>query len=170
MNVMTSERMYTVPEVAQFFGITQQAVRQRIIEGKLEASKVRVKGVAREYRISAEAIQEHYDLTDAEMRRLAKEMVHYRVGFMGWGLGLPFPHYQPEHSSYDRAVAEAKRVLEILPQFREDNADMEQWLPVKFPEEPDKAIVYPDPFDLVKSRTDLQNPTVEIISGAEQRQ
>ena len=47
---------------------------------------------------------------------------------------------------------------------------MEQWLPVKFPKEPDKAIVYPDPFDLVESRTDLQHPTVEIINGAEQRQ
>jgi len=167
---MTQERKYTVPEVAQFFGITQQAVRQRIVEGKLEASKVRVKGAAREYRIRAEAIQEHYDLTDAEMRRLAKEMVRYRVGFIGWSLGLPFPDYQSEHSTYDRAVAEAKRVLGILPQFREENAEMEQWLPVKFPKEPDKAIVYPAPFDLVESRTDLQHPTVEIISGAEQRQ
>ena len=110
---MTDERMYTVPEVAQFFGITPQAVRQRIIEGRLEASKVRVKGVAREYRISAEAIQEHYDLSDAEMRRLAKEVVRYRVGFMGWGLGLPFPDHQSEHSTQERAVAEAKRVLAI---------------------------------------------------------
>ena len=81
--MMTEERMYTVPEVARFFGITPQAVRQRIIEGRLEASKVRVKGVAREYRISAEAIQEHYELSDAEMRQLAREGVRYRVGFMG---------------------------------------------------------------------------------------
>ena len=50
---MTEERMFTVPEVARFFGITPQAVRQRIVEGRLEAYKVRVKGVAREYRISA---------------------------------------------------------------------------------------------------------------------
>lgn len=167
---MTKERMYTVPEVAQFFGITPQAVRQRIVDGRLEASKVRVKGVAREYRISAEAIQEHYDLTDAEMRRLAKEMVRYRVGFMGWGLGLPFPDYQSEHSTYDKAVAEANRVLAVLPQFREENAEMEQWLPVKFPKGPDKAIVYPDPFDLVKHGMNLEHPTVEIIDGAEQPQ
>ena len=52
---------------------------------------------------------------------------------MGWGLGLPFPDYQPEHSSYDRVVSEAKRVLGVLPHFRKENAEMEQWLPVKFP-------------------------------------
>ncbi len=166
---MTQERMYTVSEVAQFFGITTQAVRQRIVEGRLEASKVRVKGVAREYRISAEAIREHYELTDAEMKRLANEVVRYRVGFMGWGLGLPFPDYQSEHSTYDKAVAEAKRVLAILPQFREDNREIEHWLPVKFPKEPDKAIVYPDPFDLVKHRMGLEHPTVEVIDDAEQR-
>ena len=165
----TEERMYTVPEVAQFFGITQQAVRQRILEGRLEASKVRVKGIAREYRICAEAIQEHYELSDAEMKRLASDVVRYRVGFMGWGLGLPFPHYEPEHSTYDKAVAEAKRVLAILSQFREENAEMEQWLPVKFPKEPDKAIVYPDPFDFVKHGMGLEHPTVEVIDGAEQR-
>ena len=165
---MTDERMYTVPEVAQFFGITQQAVRQRIVEGRLEASKVRVKGAAREYRIRAEAIQEHYGLSDAEMKRLAKEMVRYRVGFMGWGLGLPFPDYQSEHSTYDGAVSEAKRVLAVLPQFREANAGMEQWLPVQFPKEPDKAIVYPDPFDFVKHGMALEHPTVEIINGGEQ--
>ena len=162
--------MFTVPEVAQFFGITPQAVRQRIVEGRLEALKVRVKGAARAYRISAEAIQEHYDLTEAEMGRLAKEMVRYRVGFMGWGLGFPFPDYQSEHSTYDKAVAEANRVLAILPQFREENAEMEHWLPVKFPKEPDKAIVYPDPFDLVNHGMDLEHPTVEIIDSAEQPQ
>ena len=32
---MTDERMFTVPEVARFFGITPQAVRQRIVEGRL---------------------------------------------------------------------------------------------------------------------------------------
>ena len=167
---MAKERMYTVPEAAQFFGITPQAVRQRIVEGRLEASKVRVKGVAREYRISAEAIQEHYDLTDAEMRQLAKDVVRYRVGFMGWGLGLPFPNYEPEHSSHDRAVSEAKRVLAILPQFREENAEMEEWLPTKFPREPDKAFIYPHLFDLAESGMDIEHPTVEIIDGVEQRQ
>ena len=86
---MTDERMFTVPEVARFLGITPQAVRQRIVEGRLRASKVRVKGIAREYRISGEAIQEHYDLCDADMRRLTSETVRYRVGFMGWGHGLP---------------------------------------------------------------------------------
>ena len=165
--MLTEERMYTVPEVARFFGITPQAVRQRIIEGRLEASEVRVKGVAREYRISAEAIQKHYGLSDAEMRQLAREGVRYRVGFMGWGLGLPFPGYQSEHSTYDKAVAEAKRVLAILPQFREENAEMEQWLPVRFPTGPDKAIVYPDPFDLVRFRTDIGHPTVKIIDAVE---
>ena len=128
---------------------------------------MRVKGIAREYRISGEAIQEHYDLSDADMRRLASETVRYRVGFMGWGLGLPFPDYQSEHSTYDKAVAEAKRVLAILPQFREKNAEMEQWLPVKFPKKPDKAIIYPDPFDFVKQGMKLEHPTVEIIDAVE---
>ena len=166
---MTQERMFTVPEVAQFFGITPQAVRQRIVEGRLEAEKVRVKGAAREYRISAEAIQEHYDLTDAEMKQLASDMVRYRVGFMGWGLGLPFPDYQDAHSTYDEAVAEAKRVLAMLPQFRDENEAVEQWLPVNFPKEPDKAIVYPDPFDCAKFGMDFEHSTVEVIDGAEQR-
>ena len=165
--MMTSERMYTVSEVAQFFGITPQAVRQRIVEGRLEASKVRVKGAAREYRISAEAIREHYELTDAEMKRLANEKVRYRVGFMGWGLGLPFPDYQSEHPTYDRAVNEAKRVLAVLPLFREENAEMERWLPVKFPKEPDKAIVYPDPFDCARFGMDFEHSTVKIIDGVE---
>ena len=39
------------------------------------------------------------------MRRLADETGRYRVGFMGLGLGLPFPGYQPEHPTYDRAMA-----------------------------------------------------------------
>ena len=129
-----------MPEVARFFGITPQAVHQRIVEGRLEACKVRVKGIAREYRISAEATKEHYD-----MKRLVSETVRYRVGFMGWGLGLSFPAYQQEHLTYDRAVAEAKRVLAVLHRFREENAEMERWLPAGFPAEPDKAIVYPTP-------------------------
>ena len=164
---MANERKYTVPEVAQFFGITPQAVRQRIVDGRLKASKVRVKGVAREYRISAEAIRDHYDLSDAEMKQLASDVVRYRVGFMGWGLGLPFPDYQDEHSTYDGAVTEAKRVLAILTQFRDENAAVEQWLPVKFPKEPDKAIVYPDPFDCARFGMDLENSRVEVIDGAE---
>ena len=164
---MIDERMFTVPEVARFFGITPQAVRQRIVEGRLKASKVRVKGIAREYRISGQAIQEHYDLSDADLRRLASETVRYRVGFMGWGLGLPFPVYQPEHSTYDKAVAEAKRVLAVLPRFREENAEMEHWLPVKFPKKPDKAIIYPDPFDFVKHGMKLEHPTVEIVDAVE---
>lgn len=167
---MTTERMYTVSEVAQFFGITPQAVRQRIVEGRLEASKVRVKGAAREYRISAEAIREHYELTDDEMKRLANEMVRYRVAFKGWGIGLPFPDHQSEHFTYEKAVAEAKRVLAILPQFREENAEMERRLPVKFPKEPDKAIVYPAPFDFRKRGMNLEHRGFGIINGAEQRQ
>ena len=166
---MTDERLFTVPEVARFFGITPQAVRQRILEGRLEASKVRVKGVAREYHISARAIQEHYDLSDAEMKRLSQEAVRYRVGFMGWGLGLPFPNYRDEHPTYDSAVAEAKRVLSILPRFREENAEMEQWLRVEFPAEPDKAIVYPHPFDNVKHGKVFEHPGVRIIDGVESR-
>ena len=167
MNGITSERMFTVPEVARFFGITPQAVRQRIVEGRLQASKVRVKGIAREYRISGEAIQEHYDLSDADMRRLASETVRYRVGFMGWGLGLPFPAYQPEHPTYDKAVAEAKRVLAVLPRFREESAEIEHLLRVSFPEEPDKAIVYRDPFDCAKFGMDFECATVVIVSDVE---
>ena len=165
LNGMTDERMFTVPEVARFFGITPQAVRQRIVEGRLVAYKVRVKGIAREYRISGEAVQEHYDLSDADMRQLAGETVRYRVGFMGWGHGLPFPDYQPEHPTYDRAVAEAKRVLAVLPRFREENSEMEHWLPVSFPEEPDKAVVYPDPFDCARFGLDFGQAAVVIMDG-----
>ena len=164
---MTDDRMFTVPEVARFFGITPQAVRQRIVEGRLQASKVRVKGIAREYRISGEAIQEHYDLSDADMKRLASETVRYRVGFTGWGHGLPFPDYQPEHPTYDRAVAEAKRVLAVLPRFREENAEMEHWLPMNFPEEPDKAVVYADPFDCARFGMDFEHATVLIMDRVE---
>ena len=164
---MTDERMFTVPEVARFFGITPQAVRQRIVEGRLQASKVRVKGIAKEYRISAGAIREHYDLADADMRRLASETVRYRVGFTGWGHGLPFPDYQPEHPTYDRAVAEAKRVLAVLPRFREENAEMEHWLPTNFPEGPDKAVVYADPFDCARFGMDFEHATVVVMDGVE---
>jgi hypothetical protein len=164
---MTDERMFTVPEVARFFGITPQAVRQRIVEGRLEACKVRVKGVAREYRISAGAIKGHYDMSDADMKRLAGETMRYRVGFMGWALGLPFPDYQQVHSTYYGAVAEAKRVLALLPRFRIENSEMERWLPVGFPAGPDKAIVYPDPFDCARFGMDFEHSTVEIIDGVE---
>ncbi len=44
---------------------------------------------------------------------------------------------------------------------------MEHWLPVKFPKEPDKAIVYPDPFDLVRFGIDTEHPTVKIIDAVE---
>ena len=64
-------------------------------------------------------------------------------------------------------MAEAKRVLAVLPRFREQNAEMERWLPVSFPAEPDKAIVYPDPFDFVRFRTDIEHPTVKIIDAVE---
>ena len=164
---MTDERMFTVPEVARFFGITPQAVRQRIVEGRLEACKVRVKGIAREYRISAKAIKEHYDMSDVDMKRLAGETVRYRVGFVGWGLGLPFPNYQHEHPTYEKAVAEAKRVLSVLPRFREENLEMEHWLPVSFPAGPDKAIVYADPFDCARFGMDFEHPAVGIIDGVE---
>ena len=138
LNGMPDQRVFTVPEVARFFGITPQAVRQRIVEGRLEAYKVRVKGVAREYRIGAGAIKEHYDMSDADMKRLAGETVRYRAGFMGWGLGLSFPAYQQEHLTYDRAVAEAKRVLAVLHCFREENAEMERWLPAGSQRSPTK--------------------------------
>ena len=165
MVAMNDDRMFSVSEVAQFLGVTQQAVRQRILEGKLAASKIRVKGIAREYRIGAKAVQEHYALTDSDMNRLGRKAVRYRVGFMGWGTGLPFPHYRDEHSTYDKAVAEAKRVLTILPRFREENAELEHLLPVTFPEEPDKAIVYPNPFDFVKFGIEVDHPAVEVIEG-----
>lgn len=165
MDAMTDERMYSVSEVATFLGVTQQAVRQRIVEGKLTASKIRVKGNAREYRMSAQAIQEHYALSDFDMNRLGKDLVRYRVGFMGWGTGLPFPDYRDEHSTLDQAVAEAKRVLTILPRFRQENARLEHLLPAAFPAEPDKAIVYPNPFDLVKLGTEIDHQAVQIIEG-----
>ena len=167
LNGMTDERMFTVPEVARFFGITPQAVRQRIVEGRLEACKVRVKDIAREYRISADAIKENYDMSDVDMKRLAGETVRNRVGFVGWGLGLPFPNYQHEHPTYEKAVAEANRVLAVLPRFREENAEIERWLPVNFQAEPDKAMVYPDPSDCARTGMDFEYSAVEIIGGAE---
>ena len=51
--------------------------------------------------------------------------------------------------------------------FREENAGVERWLPVNFPEEPDKAIVYPDPFDCARFGIDFEHSTVEIIDGVE---
>ena len=162
---MSDERIYSVSEVAQFLGITQQAVRQRILEGKLAASKIRVKGIAREYRISAKAVQEHYAMSDSDMQRLGEDAVRYKVGFIGWGTGLPFPEYQDEHSTHEKAVAEARRVLTLLPRFREENARLEHLLSVKFPAGRDKAIVYAKPFDLVKAETELDHPAVQVIEG-----
>ena len=43
---------------------------------------------------------------------------------------------------------------------------MKRWLPVRFPTEPDKAIVYPDPFEYVRVGMELEHPTIEIIDGA----
>ena len=80
---------------------------------------------------------------------------------------MPFPDYQLEHSTYDGAVAEAKRVLAVLPRFREENAQMEDWLTVSFPEEPDRAIVYPDPFDCSRFGMDLEHASVVIMDGEE---
>ena len=88
---MTDERMFTVPEVARFFGITPQAVRQRIVEGRLEACKVRVKGIAREYRISADAIKEHYDMSDVDMKRLAGEDSALQGGICRMGTWTTIP-------------------------------------------------------------------------------
>ena len=89
------------------------------------------------------------------------------MGFFGWGLRLPFPDYQHEHPTYEKSVAEAKRVLAVLPRFREENSEMENWLPVSFPAEPDKAIVYPDPFDCARFGMDFEHSAVEIIDGVE---
>ena len=126
-----------------------------------------MRGVAREYRISAGAIQEHYDLNDADMRRLDGETPRYRVGFVGWGLGLPFPEHEDEHPCYEKAVSEAKRVLAVLPRFREENSALERRLQVKFPPRPDKAFVYPNPFDCAKLGMDFEHSTVVVIDGAE---
>ena len=53
---------------------------------RLEVSQVRESDVAREYRISPEALQQYFELINAEMRQLAKEMVRYGLGLMesGW--------------------------------------------------------------------------------------
>ena len=101
------------------------------------------------------------------MRQLAGETLRYRVGFVGWGLGLPFPDHEDEHPSYEKAVSEAKRVLAVLPRFREENSEIERWLQVEFPTRPDKAIVYPHPFDCAKFGMDFKYSTVVVIDGAE---
>ena len=44
---------------------------------------------------------------------------------------------------------------------------MENWLAVSFPEEPDKAIVYPDPFDCAQFGMDLEHASVVIMDGEE---
>ena len=59
-------------------------------------------------------------------------------------------------------MAEAKRVLAVLPRFREENAEIEHWLPVSFPKEPDKAIVYADPFDCARFGMDFEHATVVV--------
>ena len=68
---------------------------------------------------------------------------------------------------YDGVVAEAKRVLAVLPRFREENSGMERWLPMGFPAGPDKAIVYPDPFDCARLGMDFERSAFEIIDGVE---
>ena len=82
-------------------------------------------------------------------------------------MGYPFQTTNQEHPTYDRAVAEAKRVLAVLPRFREENAELEHWLPVSFPREPDKAIVYLDPFDCARFGMDFERSTVVTMDGVE---
>ena len=101
------------------------------------------------------------------MRRLAGETLRYRVGFVGWGLGLPFPDYESEHPTCEQAMSEAERVLVVLPRFREDNAALERRLRAEFPPRPDKAIVYPNPFDCAKFGMDFEHSTVVVINGTE---
>ena len=48
-------------------------------------------------------------------------------------------------------------MLAVLPRFREENTEIEHWLPVSFPKEPDKAIVYPDPFDCARFGMDFEH-------------
>ena len=60
-----------------------------------------MRDVAQEYRISAEAIRDQYDLSEFEMKQFASDVVRHRVGFIGWGLGLPFPDYKDEHFTYE---------------------------------------------------------------------
>ena len=84
---------------------------------------------------------------------------------MGRGAGLPFPDYRDEHSTYDKAVAETQRVLTILLRFREENARLEHLLPVTFPAEPDKVIVYPNPFDLLKFGSKIDHQAIQVIEG-----
>ena len=163
---MIRERMYSVAEVAQFFGVTPQAVRQRIVDGRTAAPRVRVKGIAGEYRISTEATRDHHGLSDAEMKQLASDVVRFKVGLMDWGFGLPLPACQVEHFTYDGAVNEAKRVLAILPQFSNENAAVEQRLPVRFPEGPDEAVLCRDPFDCARFGMALEYSSVEIVDGA----
>ena len=84
--------------------------------------------------------------------------MQYHVIFDGWGSALPFPKYQREHDSKESASAEARRVLELLPEFRTENADGWQRLPAElrlpdFPPEPDRAIVFPDPHEVVRACT-----------------
>ena len=52
----------------------------------------------------------------------------------------------------------------------EENAQMEQWLSEKFSKEPDKVIIYSDPFDLVNHGMNLELRGVVIINDAEQPQ
>ena len=101
------------------------------------------------------------------MRRLAGNTPRYRIGFVGWGLGLPTPDYESEHPTREKAMSEAKKVLAVLPRFRADNSALERRLQVAFPPGPDKAIVYPNPFDCAKFGMDFEHSTVEVIEGGE---
>ena len=85
---------------------------------------------------------------------------------MGWGLGLPFPDYQQVTLHLlqgggrgEEGAGSSSRASGI------ENSEMERWLPVGFPARPDKAIVYPDPFDCARFGMDFAHSTVEIIDG-----
>ena len=87
----------------------------------------------------------------------------------GWGSALPFPEFQYEHDTYEEAVAEAKRICAILPQFEKDNAELIERLikmqpHLSLPAEEDRAIaVHPHGFDMGRGMQ-FDGPTsIQII-------
>ena len=86
---------------------------------------------------------------------------------MGAWAALPEPSSR-SIITYGRAVAEAKRVLAVL--HRGSGKRTRRWnvgCPWVSQRSPDKAIVYPDPFDCARFGMNFAQSAVEIIDGVE---
>ncbi len=77
------------------------------------------------------------------------KQLRYCVAFSGWELWFPSPRYSREHSNFDDAEREAKRLLDVFPKYRKSHPELEVCYPEDLPNQSAKVFVYPNPFDLV---------------------